>query len=53
MDNKTCVCVSVTPQKHLHIVNAKKILITLLLKQYPVVTSLECLFRNMPKIFMP
>ena len=53
--NKTGVClegVSYSPKTDLHIIdlNSKQIIIKLLLKQYPVVTALQCLFSNMPKI---
>ena len=48
-----CVCVggvNYFPKTDLHIINSKKILIELLLKQFPVDTAIECLFSNMPKI---
>ena len=45
-----CIC-QLQPKTDLHIINAKKIPIKLLLKQYPVATSLEHLFPECAKDF--
>ena len=49
---KNQVYVLVTSQNRFTHYKCQKIPIKLIFKQYPVVTSLECLFSNMPKIFM-
>ena len=50
---QACVYLSVTPQNRFTHFKSQEIPIKLLSKQYPVVTYLKCLFKNMPKIFMP